>query len=483
MNITKHVQILLALFLTYSGSSYGLTPAPSQQQRTYIAVGDYGDAGNNPDKHSHPIIAISQDEGTSWTNAHIDNNVQLPSGYYMSSVLSVSCTRHACLAVAKLDSDNGSIPPNNNKNDRLHGITLLLRSEDHGLNWSPLIKYFDLNDTVMYATCGPDHCLASVTHTDPNTGDYTPSLMMSDATVTQWTTNANIIGFPATARHAAIHSVSCTAGSCVGVGEDDKSKENLFIVSHDEGKSWQYVTNVFTTTPLPVPIDDVDSSHVACEGAICFTNISYVNNSQDVDVDTLMVSQDHGDSWSEINASYKQLGNVNIEKVACTNEACLLIGTSDSTLPTILRFDLRTQMMSHVDKILNIPKDIDYANLGAIDCNSSFCAASGEYRLANDDAKSLLLTSHDGGLSWTMIDKITDFPILENQSIEFVAMHCNNQTCMMGGEYNGMIDAHTQHVPLVVSHDNGLTWSFVPKIANMPTNILAPEIVDITSIS
>lgn len=360
---------------------------------------------------------------------------KLKDPHFISSV----CSGISCVSIATSDSQLG-----NNKRS-----PVILSSQDGGTNWRH-VKYINgihtrldyLQGSFWHLVCYEQLCFASGLVKDEAVDDKLYSLIISEDGGNTWSIPKNQNNSDSTASLYR-RDLYCNKNQCVSRCK----KEDSFLVSQDNGESWQlikytlpdsekieiedlavsgenfvavghYVTQEAKVKPLiiisadgglswTVKVDDVknDKHHfksinnLHCNKNICIAHTANRENAM------LMLSTDAGITWQAYSTSDKLPENalsMQIEKSICTDNACAMIGRLSlgrGSRPLIATLNLHEE--THEFHYVSSSLHPDIA-LHDINCSDNKCYIAGNY-YARERHKSdppVLLESDDFMMSW-----------------------------------------------------------------------------------
>lgn len=124
-----------------------------------------------------------------------------------------------------------------------------------------------------------------------------------------------------------------------------------------------------------------------------------------------------------------------------------------STRPLILTRDQNS--WSNVNKINNLPANLGETSLYSVSCSANICNGVGVYT-HNAVTLPLFLTSNDQGQSWTFVDKVSQTPSSMDK-ISLYTLRCSANTCIAVG----MAEKNNHFSPVLAkSDDSGKSWKF-----------------------
>lgn len=107
--------------------------------------------------------------------------------------------------------------------------------------------------------------------------------------------------------------------------------------------------------------------------------------------------------------------------------------------------------------ISGLPTNITHLSFYQSSCTNHYCIAAMNYE-KNAETLALILSSHDDGKSWVVMNHISGIPTYINE-INFFTLHCEDNICMAGGRMVYGKDHNHQRPLLLMSTDNGETWT------------------------
>lgn len=246
----------------------------------------------------------------------------------------------------------------------------------------------------------------------------------------------------------------------------------LLVASHDDGKAWYMPDSI---NPLS---DDATLNFGHCSDGHCLVGgFDYNPRSNHVVLPLFITSHDNGHSWSRaksIPSFPPQVDGVSAYHVSCVDKTCTAVGTyqriGDTQHPLLMVSQDRGDNWSFVEDITGFRKA--YAGyLQTISCTKQSCVAGGsyDYGLQNPYGPSLplLVISKDQGRSWTFVKNISGLPSPINTSSTIYSIECSNQMCVASGSIR---DKELNVPMLLVSKDSGASWTFVSNYGGLPAD-------------
>ena len=319
------------------------------------------------------------------------------------------------------------------------------------------------------SSCSNNTCIAAGYY-QKKTDDLAPLILISQNKGKTWVFVKQINGIPFYVNEVNIFNVHCDNKICMAVGQtkthaaDDKKKDlPLLLISKDNGVSWVYsnggLVNLFSKTGGRLSSVTHSGTTWITSGYYNYYPFPWVRYYQ---AQLLMVSQDSGNSWKEINLN----GNPIIppalgilEDLKCSGNLCYIVGENGTNIPLIARSNDNGANWMIIKNISGIPSSVEFADLEKISCANDSCFASGSD--FNGSTKPFLfMVSNDKGLSWSQINNIQNLPSdFERGEVKNISC-TNNKTCgAIGWWINSRVNP--QFFPmLLISQDAGQSWVF-----------------------
>lgn len=189
----------------------------------------------------------------------------------------------------------------------------------------------------------------------------------------------------------------------------------------------------------------------------------------------LLIKRDNlTDNWMTLSTLTQFDYGAYLNDVTCTNEACIIAGSIDESFPPVTR--KRLVLLTSYDQgstwktinIAGLPSMVD-GYIARIICQDKICHALGYYRDNRKPTLPLLLTSSDGGRSWSYNRNLSDLPsTLQEGGLNTIT--CTDNFCIAAGTYIEVNSKNNQKwLPLILmSYDYGMTWSGVKDIKGLP---------------
>lgn len=237
----------------------------------------------------------------------------------------------------------------------------------------------------------------------------------------------------------------------------------LLLVSNNQGQTWTFVQHI---SDLPSENYTAMISSTSCNELFCCAVGSGFTQTP------LLISRDKGQSWFLIPsiAGLPQSKTQALSSVSCTNAGCVAVGIYEnktgSNQPLLITSDTSGQSWNFVENIANLPARIDDADLTSVNCTGHNCVAVGHYEV-NKLLYPLLVVSNDNGFTWTFIKNISGFSS-QLKSTDLKTVNCADNICITAGKYN---NGETDLPLLIVSKDNGNTWKMIRNVTGIPQDL------------
>ncbi|MDR3442571.1 MAG: sialidase family protein [Legionella sp.] len=402
---------------TFSGS--GDLSAVSCTSAHCVAVGQYRD--NSSPSVVHPLLALTQDNGSSWKFPTSITQPTLTPAFANGSLSSASCSGLTCVAVGQYrDSQGGDSP-------------LLFLSQDGGSNWSSPASTAQPDTTPAYGnfgTFGSVSCSGTVCIAGGRYQDSTPQhqqqplLALSQNNGTTWTfptatTQPTVT--PAYYHLGTYSSVNCNGNTCIAGGQYNDLQgiyHPMIAVSQDKGRTWTFPASITQPVLTPAYGNEGIFSTVSCSATTCIAGGSYTTESGSyVTYPMLALSQDKGITWAYSNIFTATLGT--IVSVSCNGNTCLAVGVYYNTslvLHPLLAVSQDKGTTWNFPALVSQPTLTSAFSNGALisaSCNKNICLVSGgDSGATAQQEHPLLAQSLDNGVTWTVPTTITQ-PILK----------------------------------------------------------------------
>lgn len=409
-----------------------------------------------------PLILRSSDQGASWSA--ISDIIYNPSNAKDEVIASSYCTESTCIASGYY---------------RNHGqdstYPMLLVSKNKGKSWS-YVKYEKpveyLEDAKLHTThCFGKHCIAAgKVGLHANDYHHMPLIMFSNDNGQLWS-KADIAEINLFDDRGEINSAFCTtATKCIASGSFSSKniKKNLMmLISNDSGNHWQFNHNI---SNLPSSMMESEINEVHCKDNACIAVGSYKNKDYST-LPLLLKSRDAGDSWTFTNKIVNfpiEYKNVTLNNVSCSNNYCVSAGINNESpsyknLIALVSHDNGDSWTYLRNTVL--PASIKYGEIYSVYGINNIFTILGSYFDNANKAQPIFLISYNNGLTWSNMPKIQNFPV-KWRSLSLNSINCKNQNCYIAGQYDN-------NVMMLKSNNGGNTWSFVEKnnILDLPTFI------------
>ncbi len=377
---------------TWNGKQWSLHPAPAPTGATGSgllavacsaesaceAVGEYTVAGGK-------VLSLAESwDGTRWALQQVPG----PAGATGSKLLGVSCPAPtSCVAVGGYGDSAGE------------GLTMAEAWD--GSNWRVEATPNPAGDTGAGLAGVSCTSVASCTAV----GDYDDSGGGSQVLAERWNGQSWSIQptpDPATASHAGLASVSCTAVNCIAVGTSGSSPLAPTALSEVwDGARW-------TIEPAPGPAGSTGSSllGVSCAAGACTAVGSFEHGTNSVGVP--LVEHWSGTGWSSAASASPPSASISrIAALACApNGACTAVGTAETgagaTAPLVESWSGSAQAGATIEAAQD-PAGSPNAELSSVSCTfGGQCVAVGFYYDPQSRADHPLVEMSGGGL-WHIV--------------------------------------------------------------------------------
>lgn len=225
------------------------------------------------------VAYVSDDKGLTWTPTKI---LDVPS-YHTLQINGVQCNSEICLAAGNYITDTGIA----------YAHLLLLISKDKGHSWHFIdkVKTPDINDLkikdFIYSN-GSFVLVGGYTSSD-NFSVYKGFILTSKDNGSSWHWIEDVSGINKN-KLTTLESISCTDKICISGGDNDNGLN--FIISYDNGFSWEAIKNVIGMNDIP----NLDA--VQCKESVCTVFGSFYNSEHDNHIHPISIeSHDQGETW------------------------------------------------------------------------------------------------------------------------------------------------------------------------------------------
>lgn len=236
----------------------------------------------------------------------------------------------------------------------------------------------------------------------------------------------------------------------VGATETSDGVAPLIVSSQDQGSTWSWVESINgqSIENIHTPIVDVSCNNKVCVAATLIRNI---------DNSPLLVSIDHGKSWSSLYGFDTKAGSMfNIQSTYCQTDKCLAVGMymdyKGKINPLIVETD---NSGTKLKQLHNLPYKSGSELLTKIACSNSHCLAVG-YAHDDNNVPVLLYSTKEAGTQWQVVKKIQGLPEMTTPKIENLT--CRKDICLASGTYRTPHN-NLQQSLLLRSQDGGVSWS------------------------
>lgn len=353
-----------------------------------------------------PLLASSQDGGVTWAYPR-SVQTNFPANATEGSFFGTHCSTSTCIAAGSLTG-----------NDFLN-YPLLAASQNNGLTWN-------YPDSIIQALpqpfftggffdgfCSGGFCIAAGTYN--NGGADLPLLAMTQDRGITWTYPSDIQTNLPPNQFSLLIGPSCSLPTCVVPGDfdDGQGRRPLLALTQDSGATWDYPADIFDLNNLPSPFVSGSLDSSSCSNSICVAVGGYDPNGDAENLPLLAMSRDQGNSWTypvAVNGTLPPTfirGQFN--SVSCSGAICIAAGSTNrlvgsSTRPLLALTRNRGATWTYPAAVRNnLPTDFVEGGFGAASCNGNTCIASGSYVYNEDDflQRPLIAISQDGGVTWS----------------------------------------------------------------------------------
>ncbi|MDR3442569.1 MAG: sialidase family protein [Legionella sp.] len=386
-----------------------------------VAVGGYSDS---PSDTQHPLLALTQDNGSSWKFPASITQPTLTPAFANGSLSSTSCSGLICIAVGDYTDLNSNSHP------------LLFLSQDGGSNWSspasiaqPVITpAYNSAGVLQSASCSGTVCIAVGKYIDINI-QQEPLLALSQNSGTTWTyptatTQPTVT--PAYNGAGTYNSASCNGNTCIAGGQYNGGSilQPMIAVSQNKGSTWNFPASITEPVLTPAYGNGGIFNTVSCSATTCIAGGDY-NDATRLLRPMLALSQDKGITWTYPTVFTSPVltpafaGNGSINSVSCSGDTCLAVGsysdTSFTAIHPLLAVSQDRGTTWTFPAAVSQPTLTPAFSSGALisaSCNKNICLASGSYADAAGQSRPLIAQSIDNGVTWTFPTSITQ-PVLK----------------------------------------------------------------------
>lgn len=222
------------------------------------------------------------------------------------------------------------------------------------------------------------------------------------------------------------------------------NQSQLFFTSQDNGLTWKEINLESTRVVPPARGLLLDFK---CINSVCLQ--VGTGNGHPI----IARSEDSGDTWNVIKNIAGGDDSI-FDKLTCYRDFCV---AADENL--IFSHD-KGQSWAQSSKINNTPNDFKYGGIKQVSCyNDTMCAAVGWWTNKNGAFFPMIINTRDGGETW--IYQNNPFITAIN---EFNAIQCSESMCEI-------IGTRDRSFLILTSQDGGLTWTSQNEIIGLPSSI------------
>ena len=274
---------------------------------------------------------------------------------------------------------------------------------------------------------------------------------------------------------------SATSPIAIGsIGFKYPQTKPLILLGSEGGQSWTFVKNI---SNLPSNLKETTPFSINCVGNNCVVAGEYVENNDSRPQPLLLLSKDRGQSWAFTNDVSGIPAGHNVKylsTLACSQDTCMTGGFADDwwnvhSEPQDFILLLQSKDSGKSWSLVNGGFFINLKNKrGAIHKiirSGNHWIAVGTYVTSEFPwihwvEWPFVLLSIDNGTSWSFITKYAGLPpSITNGS--FHTVYCSSNTCFVGGNLGYAEDTGAPN--LLRSNNNGESWSVVKNISGFPS--------------
>lgn len=293
-----------------------------------------------------------------------------------------------------------------------------------------------------------------------------PVLLTSTEVGNTWRA-VNIANLPAIVE-GGISQITCNDKICNAIGFYRESKYTLplLLISYDSGRSWSFNANI---TNLPSSWEGGSLNSIACEEGVCIATGTSSTTQEWFPL--ILVSHDHGKSWSyiqDINGLPNKRGNnLTVNKIQCHGESCVIAGDYKRKHAFLLQSQNKGQSWTYVKEPPELLRSYMLSMNDLVYTNGTYIAV-GEYRTQKTAMHALMLMSKDNGQTWSLIDAIAG--TRARYLGELNSISCTDNVCITGGS-NSRSPNNPEEETFLISRDSGQTWSKLTRMLDRISTI------------
>jgi len=349
-------------------------------ENALVAVGSY-----SINAASLPGIATSA-QGLTWNQ----QTLPLPTNIIRAFLIGVTSSGPTCVAVGEYVSNTNDVP----------GVAL---STDSGNTWSQQVltppSGFS-NGYLSGINCNNHICNAVGVYTN-STQQFGVARSLDNGG--SWSLQALPLLSPYIS--GQLIGVNCSGNNCVGVGSyRDNSFLNHAAIAYslDAGTNWSQIT-----LPLLSGIRDAFLIGASCSGTFCVAVGEYDTNTGN-QLPGIAVSVNGGISWSQTTLTLPSpYIDGTLTGISCNSNKCVAVGgysqPGGSNVPINPAIAVTTNggVTWSQQVLTSLPAGFISGTLNGIECSANTCIAVGNYTSSSFVDTAAVVTSTDGGNTWS----------------------------------------------------------------------------------
>ena len=402
----------------------------------------------NPSSDVLAMTDTSTDGGLTWGTAHVatfPSATELPSNSPGDRFSAVSCSGTHCVAAGSFSTTGGNRE------------AMTDTSTDGGLTW----------ETVHVATyaVGVENTTPGASFDSVSCSNLTcvavgafRTVAGTSAAMTETSTDGGVTwgnaqqpnfgSVPHSGPSDVFTGVSCTANSCVAVGQylDNLGNDRAMTeTSSDGGVTWSPIVSASYPSGVHSTVPSDEFTSVSCWGTTCVAAGYFVDAGQNTEAMT-STSSNSGATWSVSSPATYPAGVHNASpydyflSVTCTAVSCVAVGafqdqSSSSELMTETSFDGGVTW-GEAAPVQWTVASVSGGELSSVSCDGLKCAAAGTTYISGQP-HAVAITSIDGGATWSVGTPASFDPSLHKSWYydRYDAVACAGLRCVAAGEF------------------------------------------------